>query len=555
MNDQQQPSDAHKTDAPSEGQAPAKQPPVEGSPSTPAESSQVPAPASAPNAPVVTDDEERKAREEANAQVERAIKDAQANAGSTPQPMTGGPEQKDASEPKQTPPAPAPTLEVGAASDAAAAMAAAAVNTPQDKKPAIRGPRVVQGGREHRTGTVVSVGKDDVFLEFGPKEIGVLPKTQFEAQVEEKKEIPAPGSPMEVVIERFDSSESVYICSIPGTVVKADWEKLEVGQIVEARCTGTNKGGLDMEVAKHRAFMPASHVDTNRIEDLTPFVGEKMTCKVIKIERSGRGDILLSRRDIIRAERAERAKELKTSLQEGQEVEGTVRKIMPFGAFVDIGGVDGLLHVSDISHERVNKVEDVLKEGQTLKVKILKLDWKEKRHALGLKQMEPDPWDEKLNEVTEGEVVTGRITKLLEFGCFVELAEGIEGLVHISELAWKRVEKTSDVVQPNNTVKVKVLSVDKDKRKISLSIKQAEDRPAQQGAPGGGRGGPGGGRGRGRKGEQEKDTRTPEEILKETPTLRRLREQSKKKENNKQDSGGGLAGVDYLGGGLGDLKL
>ena len=508
-------------------------------------------PASEKKEPVVSDADKQAAEQEANAQVDAAIADAQANKGAQVQPMTGGEKPADAQSPPSadTTPAPEPVkIDHDAAEAAKAAMEQAAAASPDDKKPAIRGPRVVQGGREHRSGKVVSIGNDDIFLEVGPKELGVFPKTQLK----EGQEPPKVGEPLEVVIERFEPSESVYICSIPGVVQKADWELLEVGQVVEARCTGTNKGGLDMEVAKHRAFMPASHIDTQRIEDFSHLVGEKMACKVIKIERSGRGNILLSRREILKEERAERAKELKNSLQEGTEVEGVVRKLMPFGAFVDIGGIDGLLHVSDISHERVNKVEDVLKEGQKLKVKILKLDWEGNRHALGLKQLEPDPWDEKRSEVVEGEIVTGRITKLLEFGCFVEVAEGIEGLVHISELAWKRVEKTSDVVQPNNTVKVKVLSVDKDKRKISLSIKQAEDRPEQKG---GGRGGPGGGRGRGRRGEQEKDTRTPEEILKETPQLRRLREEGKKKQDKNKDSGGGLAGLDYLGGGLGDLKL
>ncbi|GAB4519395.1 MAG: hypothetical protein Tsb0013_23260 [Phycisphaerales bacterium] len=542
MNDQHQPSESPQTDTPQEAQGQQPQTPA-GAPH-PADTQKKEG--EDRPAPVVSQADEQAARDEANAQVDAAIAEAQANKGAQAQPMTGA---SGTDAPSAAPSAPSPTVIDHDAAVAAKAAMELAAGGDDAKKPAIRGPRVVQGGREHRTGTVVSIGNDDIFLEFGPKELGVLPKTQLK----EGQDPPKVGEPFEVVIERFEPSESIYVCSLPGAVQKAEWELLEVGQIVEARCTGTNKGGLDMEVAKHRAFMPASHVDTNRIEDLSPFVGEKMACKVIKIERSGRGNILLSRREIIKEERAQRAKELKDALQEGQEVEGVVRKIMPFGAFVDIGGIDGLLHVSDISHERVNKVEDVLKEGQQLKVKILKLDWENKRHALGLKQLEPDPWDEKLSEVTEGEVVTGRITKLLEFGCFVELAEGIEGLVHISELAWKRVEKTSDVVQHNNTVKVKVLSVDKDKRKISLSIKQAQDRPEGQGG-GRGKGGPGGGRGRGRRGEDEKDTRTPDEILKETPQLRRLREQAKKKKD-KQDSGGGLAGLDYLGGGLGDLKL
>ncbi len=523
-------------------------------PETP-ETPQTQAPQTPESTPTVSDAEKAAAEAEANKQVDAAMAAAEDNKATLPKPMTGeaGEASSTPEKPKdQAPEEAAPTVSEAASRDAEAAMAAAAApaaGSGSGKKPAIRGPRVVEGGREHRSGNVVSIGSDDIFIEFGPKELGVLPK----AQLKESEEAPKVGDSLEVVVDRFDAGESVYVCSLPGAVQKAEWELLEKGQVVEAKVTGKNKGGLELEVANHRAFMPASQVDVHRIEDLSIFIGQKLTCKVTKIERGGRGNITLSRRDIVAEERADQAKKLRESLKEGDVIEGTVRKIMPFGAFVDMGGIDGLLHVSDLSHDRASKVEDFVKEGQQVKVKILKLDWENDRHGLGLKQLEPDPWDEKLAEVVEGEIVTGRITKLLEFGCFVEVADGIEGLVHISELAWKRVEKTSDIVQPNNTVKVKVLSVDKDKRKISLSIKQASDRPEQKG--GGGRGGPGGRGGRGRRGEQEKDTRTPDEILKETPKLRRMREQSKRQENKKQDTGGGLSGVDYLGGGLGDLKL
>lgn len=399
------------------------------------------------------------------------------------------------------------------------------------------GPRVVEGGREHRKGAVVSVGADTVFLEFGPKELGIIERTNLK-----EEQVPKVGDQLEVVIDRFDTSESLFICSMPGQVQKADWELLEKGQIVEATVTGHNKGGLELEVAHHRAFMPASQIDIHRVEDLGSFVGQKLTCKVTRIDRSGRGNITLSRREIVGAERKEQAKKLQETLHEGDEIEGAVRKIMPFGAFIDMGGTDGLLHVSDISHERVSKVEDHLKEGETVKVKILKLDWEKGRHSLGMKQLQPDPYAESLKTLVEGEVVTGRVTKLMEFGAFVEVADGVEGLVHISELDWKRVNKTSDAVQPNTTVQVKILRIEADDRKISLSIKQAKERPAGQGAP----------RGRGRKGEGERDDRKPEEILKETPALRRLREEAKKK-----NKGAGLkSGLGNVGGmGLGDLKL
>ncbi len=401
--------------------------------------------------------------------------------------------------------------------------------------PKIKGPRVVESGRERRPGVVVSVGPTDIFVEFGPKELGVLPRIQFTDE-----DLPKTGQTVEVVIERFESAESLFICNKPGSVQKADWEMLEPGQVIEARVTGVNKGGLELEVANHVAFMPASQVDVRRIEDLSVYVGEKLKCEVVRVDRTGRGSITLSRKKIAAEDRKAEVEKLKDSLKEGDVKEGIVRKIMPFGAFVDIGGIDGLLHVSDLSHDRVNKVEDVVKEGDKVTVKILKLDWESKRHSLGLKQLTEDPWVAAIKDVVEGAVLTGKVTKLAEFGAFIEVAAGVEGLCHISELDWKRVHKTSDVVQPNKVVKAKVLRIDPGTKKISLSIKQALERPADEGGPR-----------RGRRGGFEEDTRKPEEILKETAAFRRLKEEAKKK--HKEGLKSGLGGS--LGMGLKDLKL
>lgn len=411
-----------------------------------------------------------------------------------------------------------------------------------EKPKAIRGPRVVEGGREYRTGTVISIGPEDIFIEFGPKELGVVSRQQFKDE-----ELPAVGEEFKVAVERFNADESLFICARPGVVQKAEWEMLQPGQVVEATVTGHNKGGLELEVANHRAFMPASHVDIFRVEDLGQFVGQRFSCEVIRVDRSGRGNITLSRRSVLKRERGEQLKKAKESLKEGDTIEVTVRKIMPFGAFCDMGGVDGLLHISDLSHDRVNKVEDVVKEGQSLAVKVLKLDWEGKRHSLGLKQLTEHPFATATKDMEVGATVQGRITKLLDFGAFVEIAPGVEGLVHISELAWKRVQKTSDVVQPNQVVNVKILDIDADKAKISLSIKQTTEAPA-------------GDRGKPQRGRPDEDTRKPEEILKETPALRRLREQGKQKLHEKgvKDKDKGLGGIGSSGGlgiGLGDLKI
>ncbi len=418
-------------------------------------------------------------------------------------------------------------------------------------KPKVRGPRVVEGGREHRTGTVVSVGPTDIFIEFGPKELGVLDRAQFK-KGDTEEGLPNPGDQIEVVIQRYEASESLYICVLPGAVQKADWELLEPGQLVEARVTGVNKGGLELEVAGHRAFMPASQVDLDHVKDLSVFVGEKLECKVQKVDRRGKGNIVLSRREILQTQRAEAAAKLREALQEGMTVEGTVRKIMDFGAFVDLGGVDGLIHLSDLSHDRVNhgakNVERYVTEGQKIKVQILKLDWDANRIGLGLKQLQADPFEAAASEVVEGAELTGKVTKIMDFGCFVEVAPGIEGLVHISELDYKRVGQVSDVVQEGEIVRVKVLKVDPQSRKVSLSIKATKEPPQRDGA---GRGG----RGR-RGGRGDRDDRSPEEILKETPALRRMREAAKKREKEQKQKGqGGLGDVGGLGMGLGDLKL
>jgi len=414
--------------------------------------------------------------------------------------------------------------------------------------PARAKPRVVQGGREHRTGRVVSVGPSDVFVEFGPKQLGVVERTQFKTEAD----LPKVGDELEVAVERFESADSIYICSLPGQVQKAEWELLQPGDTVEAKVTGTNKGGLELEIAGHRAFMPASQVSLDHIADLSVYVGQKIPCRVQRIDRRGQGNIVLSRRDLLNEERAAQAEKLKGTLAEGQTVTGTVRKIMPFGAFVDLGGIDGLIHISDLSHDRVNQgernVARFVEVGKPVTVQILKIDWDANRVSLGLKQLQADPFGEITQEVTEGAEVSGRVVRLVEFGAFIEIRPGVEGLCHISELEWRRVTHPADVLKPDEIVRCKVLKIDPADRRISLSIKALKDAPKREPAPGGG------GRGRGPRGER--DDRTPEEILKETPQLRRLKEQAKQRAKQTQTKGqGGLGDLGSLGMGLGDLKL
>lgn len=441
---------------------------------------------------------------------------------SQPTPQGGG--GKPPAQPDAAPEQPGNALPAEVERELAAAMddLAEATDAHAPKK-AIRGPRVIEGGREHRHGRVVSVGDSDVFVEFGPKELGIVARTQWPSD----EGLPKTGDNIEVVVNRFEPNESLFLCSLPGAVTKAEWEMLEPGQVVEARVTGHNKGGLELEIAGHRAFMPASQIDVHRIEDLSVFNGEKLACRVQRIDRRGQGNIVLSRRDVLREERKAQADKLKEQLKEGDVREGTVRKLMPFGAFVDIGGVDGLVHVSDMSHERIHKPEQVVKEGQTVSVKILKLDWAANRISLGMKQTQEDPFKVASDQLAEGATVPGRVTKLMEFGAFVEVAPGVEGLVHISELDWKRTEKVEHAVKPDQVVNVKILSIDPDSRRVALSIKQTTEPPADSRA----------GRDAGR---------SADDIQKETPALRRMREEFKKKQaklekkGKKKVKGGGI---------------
>ncbi len=412
---------------------------------------------------------------------------------------------------------------------------------------AVRGPRVVQSGREHRRGKVVSVGPTDIFLEFGPKELGVVQRMQYK-----EEELPKTGEEIEVVVDRFETAESLFICSKPGSVQKAAWEMLEVGQVVEARVTGTNKGGLDLEVAGHRAFMPAGQASLDRIPDLSVMVGEKLTCTVTQVDRRGAGNIVLSRRDLLKAEREEKAKKLKGELKEGQQIEGTVRKIMPFGAFIDLGGLDGLCHISDMTYDRVTptekNVQKYVQEGAHVKVVILKLDIDSNRISLGMKQLAEDPYAVAVKDLVEGSETTGRVVRFTEFGAFINLAPGVDGLVHISEISHKRIGKPEEVLKLEEVVAVKVVKIDPGSRKISLSIKAMKQREAPA---------PGSREAMMAEKRAAKDKMAEErlkEINKETPELRRQREQFR----GKQLTGG--FGKDkkvskFMGQGLGDIKL
>jgi len=233
-----------------------------------------------------------------------------------------------------------------------------------------------------RRGRVIAVERDDIFVDMGGKSQGVLPASQFD-----DRPLPEVGDVLEVTIEGYDKADGLLLLSRKGAVTAATWDKLEEGQIVEARVTGHNKGGLEVDINGIKGFMPISQIELFRVEELHPDVHQKLKCQVMDVRRDERS-VVVSRRDLLRREEEEARQRAFETLVEGQTVTGVVKTIMPYGAFVDIGGVDGLLHIGDMSHARIEDPKEVLKEGQQVEVMVLKIDREDRKIALGLKQIQ-----------------------------------------------------------------------------------------------------------------------------------------------------------------------
>ncbi len=318
-----------------------------------------------------------------------------------------------------------------------------------------------------KKGKVIRVHGADVFVQVpGGRSEGLLSMTQF------PEGPPAVGTEVDIHIEGYDPSNGLLILTRKGAAVQADWASVTEGMIVEARVTGTNKGGLEVDVNGIRGFLPISQIDLYRVEDTNQFINQRLLCMVSEVNPAER-NLIVSRRALLEKERDENREKLWNELAEGQIREGIVRSVKDFGAFVDLGGADGLLHVSEMSWSRVADAAAVVQPGQKLKVVVLKIDRERRKLSLGLKQLQASPWDSIGEKYHTGAVVAGKVTRLMDFGAFVELEPGVEGLIHISELAPRRVHRVSDIVQAGQDVQVKVLLVDPAQRRISLSLKAA----------------------------------------------------------------------------------
>jgi small subunit ribosomal protein S1 len=330
------------------------------------------------------------------------------------------------------------------------------------------------GAKSARRGRILRVEKEDIFVDFGGKSLGVISHLQFL-----DKEEPKIGQEMEFIVDRYDPAEGLIILSLPGVASKnVSWDNLEIGQVVEGNITGSNKGGLEMDVKGIRAFIPAGQVDLYHVPELADYVGQRVTAEVTQIDRASR-NLILSRRNVLEREKEAAKTELLKELAEGQTRRGTVRSVMDFGAFVDLGGVDGLLHVSEMTWRRGRQnAAEFVKIGDMLDVKILKMDPDTGKISLSLKQaIGIDPWSDAAEKYATGMTVTGRVTKVEPFGAFIEVEEGVEGLLPVSEMSYQRIRHPSDLVKEGDTLKLVVLSVDQKSRRIGFSLKQAGPDP------------------------------------------------------------------------------
>jgi len=326
------------------------------------------------------------------------------------------------------------------------------------------------------TGTVVKVERDEVLLDIGYKSEGVIPARELSIRKDANPgDIVAVGDQIEALVLQKEDKDGRLILSKKRAEYERAWvsveEKFTSGENVEGEVIEVVKGGLILDIGL-RGFLPASLVDLRRVKDLASYTGQRLEARVIEMDRN-RNNVVLSRRVVLEEGRKHERQDILTKLKKGQILKGQVSSIVDFGAFVDLGGIDGLVHISELSWSHVNHPSEVVAVGDPVEVMVLDVDMNRERISLGLKQTQDDPWKQLVQSFPVGTIVDGKVTKLVPFGSFVEIGDGVEGLVHISEMAKGHVEKPEDVVAVGQEVHVKVMDVDTDRRRISLSIRVA----------------------------------------------------------------------------------
>lgn len=320
--------------------------------------------------------------------------------------------------------------------------------------------------------TVAKIHGENVFFSIKGQYEGIVPKSQF-------KELPKEGDFVELIVRGRNEEDGLYELNMPGSAMSvSDWEDLSEGSVIEVRCSGSNTGGLEVMAGTVRGFIPASQIDRFRVENFGEYVNQKMQCVVMEVNPAKR-KLVLSRRAVLDRENEEKRKEIMASIEAGQTYDGIVTKVMDFGAFVDIGGVEGLVHVSKLSWDHVTKPQDVITAGEKVKVKIETVNSETGKIGLSRRDTMEHPWENISADFATNDIVTGTVTRIADFGAFVKLRPGVEGLVHISELAHHRVMKVSNYVNRGDEVQVKILSMDLEKQKIGLSIKATQTKPVK----------------------------------------------------------------------------
>ncbi len=333
-------------------------------------------------------------------------------------------------------------------------------------------------------GKVVRIDKDEVLVDIGYKSEGVIPSHELSIRksVNPADEVEL-GEEVDALVLTKEDSDGRLILSKKRARFEKAWRRIEAaaesGQPVEGNVIEVVKGGLILDLGV-RGFLPASLVDIRRVHNLDEFMSQTLECKVIELNRS-RNNVVLSRRAVLEEERKEVREQILGRLEPGQVVEGKISNIVDFGAFVDLDGIDGLIHISELSWSHVNHPSEVVAIGDTVRIKVLDIDRDRQRISLGLKQTQEDPWQRVISSHRPGDVLGGSVTKVVAFGAFVEILPGVEGLVHISELADHHVESPSEVVEPGATLDVKILEIDEERRRLSLSIKQVQEQKMPMG--------------------------------------------------------------------------
>jgi small subunit ribosomal protein S1 len=345
------------------------------------------------------------------------------------------------------------------------------------------------------TGRVVRIDADEVLVDIGYKSEGVIPSNELSIRksVDPSEEVEL-GEEVDALVLTKEDQDGRLILSKKRARFEKAWRRIEAaaesGEPVKGTVIEVVKGGLIIDLGV-RGFLPASLVDIRRVPHLDEYLGQEIECKVIELNRS-RNNVVLSRRAVLEEERKEVRQQILDRLQPGIIVEGKISNIVDFGAFVDLDGIDGLIHISELSWSHVNHPEEILSIGDTVSVKVLDIDRDRQRISLGLKQTQEDPWQRVVDTYNVGDELEGKVTKVVTFGAFVEILDGVEGLVHISELATHHVENPREIIEPGDVIKVKILEIDSERRRLSLSIKRVEGQvlptrtPAGEPAEGGG---------------------------------------------------------------------